>query len=80
MKRKADMTALEMRRQKDAAEEAERRRVMKENMKKGGPAAKPKPKFDLQKEKPNIMVSVATALQAANNLVNSMRVSYDYLV
>lgn len=78
MKRKADMAALEMRRQKDAAEEAERRRVMKENQKKGGPAAKPKPKpkFDLQKEKPNIMVSVATALQAANNLVNSMRVSY----
>lgn len=73
MKRKQDMAALEARRQKDAAEEAERRRQMKENMKKG--QAQPKrPKFDLQKERPNIMVGIATALQAANNLVNSMRV------
>lgn len=76
MKRKADMAALELRRQKDAAEEAERRRLMKESQKKGVAQPKPKIKFDLQKEKPNIMVSVATAIQAANNLVNSMRVSY----
>lgn len=74
IKRKQDMTALEARRQKDAAEEAERRRIAKEELKRGKNQPK-RPKFDFEKEKPQIMVSVATALQAANNLVNSCRVS-----
>ena len=74
MKRKQDMTALEARRQKDALEEAERRRQAKEDLKRNKNAPK-KPKFDFQREKPQIMVAVATALQAANNLVNSCRVS-----
>jgi Skp family chaperone for outer membrane proteins len=73
LKRKQDMTALETRRQKEAAEEVERRRRAKEELKKG---AQPKrPKFDLQKEKPQIMVSVANAIQAASVLVNACRVS-----
>lgn len=76
--RRADMAALEVRRMKDMEEEQERRRIMKENMKRGGSGTPQKPKvvFNLAREKPNIMVSVATAIQAANNLVNSMRVSY----
>lgn len=61
-------------------EEAERRRKLKEQQKRGGgqttPLAKQQKKFDLQKEKPNIMVGVANALQAANVLVNSMRVGF----
>lgn len=77
LKRKQEMAAIEARRQKEAAEEAERRRQMKEDMK-NKPAAKaqPKrPKFEFEKEKPQIMVAVASALQSANNLVNSCRVS-----
>lgn len=73
------MAAVEARRQKESAEEAERRRKMKEDMKnKPAPtsaAQAKRPKFDFQKEKPQIMVAVANALQAANNLVNSCRVS-----
>ena len=78
MKRKQDMSALEARRQREATEEAERRRKTKEEMKHKpalAAAQAKKPKFDFQKEKPQIMVSVANALQAANNLVNSCRVS-----
>ncbi|WVF73079.1 hypothetical protein IAT40_007898 [Kwoniella sp. CBS 6097] len=72
LKRKQDMSALEARRQKEAAEEAERRRQAKEDAKKRG--AQPKrPPFDFQKEKPQIMISVANAIQCANNLVNSCR-------
>lgn len=68
------MAALEARRQKEALEEQERRRKAKDDAKnrKNQPQ---KPKFDFQREKPQIMVTVATALQAANNLVNSCRVS-----
>jgi len=78
MRRKQDMSAVEARRQKEAAEEAERRRKAKEEMrnKPAAAAAQAKrPKFDFQKEKPQIMVGVSNALQAANNLVNSCRVS-----
>ncbi|WVR00260.1 hypothetical protein IAU59_007403 [Kwoniella sp. CBS 9459] len=72
LRRKQDMAALEARRQKEAAEEAERRRKAKEDAKKRG--AQPKrPPFDFQKEKPQIMISVANAIQCANNLVNSCR-------
>lgn len=49
---------------------------MKEEMKKPKPKQTPQKKFDLQRERPNVMVSVANALQAANVLVNSMRVSF----
>ena len=73
------MAALEQRRQKDMLEEQERRRKMKEEAKRGnkqGAAGnKQVKKFDLARERPNVMVSVANALQAANVLVNSMRVS-----
>jgi len=74
-KRKTEMAAIEARRQKEAAEEAERRRKAKEDLKnRPRQAAQPqRPKFDFQKEKPQIMVAVATAIQAANNLVNSCR-------
>ncbi|WWC91674.1 uncharacterized protein L201_006620 [Kwoniella dendrophila CBS 6074] len=75
-KRKQDMAALEARRQREAAEEAERRRQAKEDAKKRGPNVKPQPKrppFDFQKEKPQMMVSIANAIQCANNLVNSCR-------
>ena len=69
------MATVEARRQKEAAEEAERRRMAKEELK-NKPAQQPKrPKFDFVKEKPQIMVSVANALQAANALVNACRVS-----
>ncbi|WVR07700.1 hypothetical protein IAU60_004742 [Kwoniella sp. DSM 27419] len=72
LKRKQDMAALEARRQKEAAEEAERRRQAKEDAKKRG--AQPKrPPFNFQREKPQIMVAVANAIQCANNLVNSCR-------
>jgi len=77
MKRKQDMAALEVRRQKDALEEAERRRQAKEELKRNKNQPK-KPKFDFEREKPQIMVAVATALQAANNLVNSCRVSRNW--
>ncbi|OCF38205.1 hypothetical protein I317_07245 [Kwoniella heveanensis CBS 569] len=72
LKRKQDMAALEARRQKEAAEEAERRRKAKEDAKKRGSQPK-RPPFDFQKEKPQIMISVANAIQCANNLVNSCR-------
>ena len=74
IKRKQDMAALEARRQREQLEEQERRRLAKEEAKRGKNQPK-RPKFDFQKEKPQIMVAVATALQAANNLVNSCRVS-----
>jgi hypothetical protein len=75
-KRQQDMAAIEARRQKEAAEEAERRRKAKEEMKnKPKQAAQPqRPKFDFVREKPQIMIAVATAIQAANDLVNSCRV------
>jgi hypothetical protein len=56
------MANVEARRQKEAAEEAV--------------TPQPKrPKFDFEREKPKVMVSVANAIQCANNLVNSCRVS-----
>ena len=69
------MATVEARRQREAAEEAERRRKAKLQAKQGTPQPK-KPKFDFEREKPQIMVSVANAIQAANNLVNSCRVSF----
>ncbi|OCF61240.1 hypothetical protein L486_00886 [Kwoniella mangroviensis CBS 10435] len=72
LKRKQDMAALEARRQKEAAEEAERRRKAKEDAKKKGSQPK-RPPFDFQKEKPQVMVAIANAIQCANNLVNSCR-------
>jgi hypothetical protein len=71
------MAAIEARRQKDAAEEAERRRKAKEDLKtrpKQAPQPQ-RPKFDFQKEKPQIMIAVANAIQSANTLVNACRVS-----
>ena len=76
-KRRQDMAALESRRQKEAAEEAERRRKAKEELRNKpalAAAQAKRPKFDFQKEKPQIMVAVANALQSANGLVNSCRV------
>lgn len=67
------MATVEARRQKEAAEEQERRRQAKSSMKKGTPQPK-KPKFDFEREKPQVMVSVANAIQCASNLVNSCRV------
>lgn len=72
LKRKQDMAALEQRRQKEALEEQERRRQMKEAQKRGAQQPK-RPKFDFQKEKPQVLVSIANAIQAANNLVNACR-------
>jgi Skp family chaperone for outer membrane proteins len=74
LRRKQDMASIEARRQREAAEEAERRRKMKEDSKKK-PAQQQRPKFDLQREKPQIMVSIANAIQAASVLVNACRVS-----
>ena len=68
------MEALTVRRQREADEEAERRRQAKLNLTKQGNQPK-RPKFDFQKEKPQVMVAVANAIQSANNLVNSCRVS-----
>ncbi len=74
LKRKQDMAALEATRQREAIQEAERRRKAKEDLKKRG-AQPQRPKFDFQKEKPQVLVSVANAVQAASNLVNACRVS-----
>lgn len=68
------MANVEARRQKEAAEEQERRRQAKLAAKNPTPQPK-KPKFDFEREKPKVMVSVANAIQCANNLVNSCRVS-----
>jgi len=69
------MANVEARRQKEAAEEAERRRQAKLAGKNTTPQPK-RPKFDFEREKPKVMVAVANAIQCANNLVNSCRVSY----
>jgi len=68
------MANVDARRQKEAAEEAERRRQAKLQSKNPTPQPK-RPKFDFEREKPKVMVSVANAIQCANNLVNSCRVS-----
>ena len=74
LKRKSEMEALTIRRQREAEQEAERRRQTKDALKNA--KAQPKrPKFDFEREKPQVMVSVANAIQSANNLVNSCRVS-----
>jgi hypothetical protein len=73
-RRKSEMANVEARRQKEAAEEAERRRQAKLQAKNPTPQPK-KPKFDFEREKPKVMLSVANAIQCANNLVNSCRVS-----
>lgn len=68
------MAEIEERRRKDAAEEAENRRKLKEQGKKKSQQPK-RPPFNFEKEKPQIMVAVASAIQCANNLVNACRVS-----
>ncbi|KAL1412733.1 hypothetical protein Q8F55_000480 [Vanrija albida] len=69
LKRKQEMAAIESRRRREAEEEAERRRQAKLERKN-----QPKrPKFNFEKEKPQIMVAVANAIQAATNLVNACR-------
>lgn len=71
-KRKQEMAAVEARRQREAEEEAERRRKAKASRKQQ--AAQPRrPKFNFEKEKPQVMAAVANALQASSNLVNSCR-------
>jgi hypothetical protein len=74
-RRKTEMANVEARRQKEAAEEAERRRQAKLAGKNTTPQPK-RPKFDFEREKPKVMVAVANAIQCANNLVNSCRVSW----
>lgn len=75
LRRKQEMAAIEARRQREAEEEAARRRKMKEDAARAKANPQPKkPKFDLQREKPQIMVSVANALQAATALVAACRV------
>lgn len=74
-RRKTEMANVEARRQKEAAEEAERRRQAKLAGKNATPQPK-RPKFDFEREKPKVMVAVANAIQCANNLVNSCRVGY----
>ncbi|OWZ72599.1 hypothetical protein AYX14_01923 [Cryptococcus neoformans] len=72
LRRKRDMAEIEERRRKDAAEEAENRRKLKEQGKKKSQQPK-RPPFNFEKEKPQIMVAVANAIQCANNLVNACR-------
>lgn len=72
LQRRKDMEEIEARRRREAEEEAEKRRKAKAERK----AAKnmpQRPKFNFEREKPAIMTSVATAIQAASNLVNSCR-------
>ena len=78
-RRKTEMANVEARRQKEAAEEAERRRQAKLAGKNTTPQPK-RPKFDFEREKPKVMVAVANAIQCANNLVNSCRVSSSLLL
>lgn len=78
--RQQEMAAVENRRRLEAQEEAERRRKAKEDAQRrsGQPvqAVQPKkPAFNYEREKPQILISVANAIQAANNLVNAVRVS-----
>ncbi|KAL7418472.1 hypothetical protein Q5752_006930 [Cryptotrichosporon argae] len=77
LRRKQEMAAIEARRERERIEEEERRRKAKEEAKSRAkqPVAKqpPRPKFDFVKEKPQIMVAIANAIQAANNLVNACR-------
>ncbi|KAE8539433.1 hypothetical protein D1P53_004533 [Cryptococcus gattii VGV] len=72
LRRKRDMAEIEERRRKAAAEEAENRRKLKEQGKKKNQQPK-RPPFNFEKEKPQIMVAVANAIQCANNLVNACR-------
>lgn len=69
------MAEIEERRRKAAAEEVENRRKLKEQGKKKNQQPK-RPPFNFEKEKPQIMVAVANAIQCANNLVNACRVSW----
>lgn len=66
------MEKVEARRRQEAEEEAERRRKAKEERKNAKYAPK-RPKFNLEKEKPAILSSVAQANLAASNLVNACR-------
>ncbi|KIR53498.1 hypothetical protein I315_04091 [Cryptococcus gattii Ru294] len=72
LRRKRDMAEIEERRRKAAAEEVENRRKLKEQGKKKNQQPK-RPPFNFEKEKPQIMVAVANAIQCANNLVNACR-------
>ncbi len=56
--------------------EAARRKAAEEGAKRKQAAKQPKrPPFDFLKERPQVLVSIANASQAANNLVNACRVS-----
>jgi hypothetical protein len=67
--RKKEMAAVEERRQREAEEESQRRKKAKE-LRKNAPK---RPKFNFEKEKPQVMASVANANVAASHLVNSCR-------
>jgi hypothetical protein len=72
LKRKQEMAEVETRRKREAEDEAARRKRAKEakKLRKYEPR---RPKFDFEKEKPKVMTAVASATQAATNLVNSCR-------
>ncbi|TXT04425.1 uncharacterized protein COLE_07244 [Cutaneotrichosporon oleaginosum] len=72
VKRKQEMAQVEARRRAEAEQEAERRRKAKEERKSAKHAPK-RPKFNFEKEKPQVLSSVANANLAASNLVNSIR-------
>lgn len=66
------MAQVEARRRTEAEAEAERRRKAKEERKNAKHAPK-RPKFNFEKEKPQVLSSVANANLAASNLVNACR-------
>nr|ODN91769.1 hypothetical protein L203_01020 [Cryptococcus depauperatus CBS 7841] len=73
LKRKKEMAEIETRRVREAEEEAERKRKVKEQSKRKRASQPKRPPFNFEKEKPQIMVAVANAIQCANNLVNACR-------
>lgn len=72
VKRKQEMAQVEARRRAEAEAEAEKRRKAKEARKNAKHAPK-RPKFNLEKEKPQVLSAVANANLTASNLVNSCR-------
>ncbi|BEJ17938.1 hypothetical protein CspHIS471_0702150 [Cutaneotrichosporon sp. HIS471] len=72
VKRKQEMAQVEARRRSEAEAEAEKRRKAKQERKNAKHAPK-RPKFNFEKEKPQVLSSVAIANLAASNLVNSCR-------
>lgn len=76
-KRRAQADA-EVRRMKAMQLEERERQLRKEERHKAKQELRARPKvppFDYAREKPNMIVSIANANQAANNLVNALRVS-----